>query len=874
MDVESIIKRMLILTSIKNGTIDFDFKDKSTFQKFFEENNEISISLFDYIVYKIVHYKLKKKKSINENVIIISEDYLKAHEQIFKLDETNSFKDKIFLIPCLFEYNNKWGLMILFNLYKENEEITVKIISTKENKNIINKEYMTNDIINKINPDIKINQIKYKIDLYSFNEEYNSNKFLFNFINEIIEKDNKEIEEYITNLFDKNLKGETRNNIMHNLSTSNDLFSNIFEEYNSEIKEMNKEKNSFIDKFAKKIVDNIMNIEIEKKDKSSTENNINSRANDDIFDLNFKERNNKENCNNRKIDDVTKNTIDDILDSVLKDMKLDKDNYKKKIKKKNKIKFLRRNTFNIQQRIDVIEEEDKESSTSEKPKEKIIDNNIKSEKEIKDEKIIVNNINNSFEIEKRASNFSYNKENYDDSKLKEGEIDFEEDNNIIIDENNEIINNPFEETNNKCDINDIKEEDNIDKDCKNAKNEMNKKGTDNNNIKNKLYKDNVFDIIGINNNKDNNKTDNDLMVETDIKNNENNDVYLSKKSNKANENCNININKLNKAVSFNEICNNINILDKRDSPKDNNRNRVKDVIKNIKIQKYKKSNIKPSAAVQNVINKNSINNISINSINAKNIIIINNTIFTRDNKLPKEKKKEIIRKEKVPEDEKVPKDNYKKKSSLFINISQIAEKFPLDNAKMCSPEHIKSLMKETFKSDETKYCSKTIKIDKCRKNVFYRNYSNVENRLNKNKNINININNISDYNLKTEKNYNKIKKINEKTNSFYVKNKKKSFINKFNSINPNKTDKFVTYTYRSQHNLINNFDNKNNFVNKNNNKSRIDLNKKTFHLIKSRSTNQNEKYPKIMKQNKQKSIINNKKNDNKKNFDDDSCILF
>ena len=62
MDVESIIKRMLILTSIKNGTIDFDFKDKITFQKFFEENNEISISLFDYIVYKIVHYKLKKKK--------------------------------------------------------------------------------------------------------------------------------------------------------------------------------------------------------------------------------------------------------------------------------------------------------------------------------------------------------------------------------------------------------------------------------------------------------------------------------------------------------------------------------------------------------------------------------------------------------------------------------------------------------------------------------------------------------------------------------------------------------------------------------------------------------------------------------------------
>ena len=860
MDVESIIKRMLILTSIKNGTIDFDFKDKITFQKFFEENNELSNSLFDYVLYKIIHNKLKKNKSINENIIIISEDYLKTHEQIFKLDETNSFKDKIFLIPCLFESNNRWGLILLFNLYKENEEITAKAISTNQNKNIINKESMTNDIIKKINPNIKINQTKYKIDLCAFNEEYNSIKFLFNFINEIIEKDNKEIEEYITIIFDKNLKGETNNNIMYNLSTSNDLFINIYEECKSEIKELNKEENPFIDKLAKNMVNNIMNIEIEKKDKSSTESNINNNSNDDIFDLNFKERNNEENCTNRKIDDVTKNTIDDILDSVLKDMKIDKNKYKKKLKKKNKNNFFRINTFNIQQKIDVIEEEDKESSTSEKPKEKNIDSNIKNEKEIKDEKIIDYNINNSFEIEKRASDFSYNKDNYDDSKLKEGEIDFEEDNNIIKDENNEIINNPFEETSNKCDINDIKEELNFDKDkdCKNGKKEMNKKGTEYNNIKIKLYKDNIFDKKTINN-KDNNKTHNDLMVEIDIKNNE---VDLSKKINNVIGKCNTNINKDNKAISFNDKNNNINLLDKRDSPKDNNRNREKNVIKNIEIQKNEKSNIKPSVILQNIINKNSINNISINSINANNIIIINNTIFTRNNKLQKGKKKEIIRKEKVPEDEKIPKDNHKKKAILLISMSQIAEKkFPLDNAKRCSPEHIKPLMKENFQNVESKYHSKTIKIDKYRKDDFYRNYSNVENRQNKN------LTNIRNYNLKTEINNKIIKKSNENTNSLYVNNEKKSFINKNNKINLNKNDKFVTYTYRSKHNLIKKFDNKNN------NKSRIDLSNKTFHLIKSKSTNQNEKYPKTMKQNKQNSMIY-KKIDKMKNIDEDICVLF
>ena len=37
------------------------------------------------------------------------------------------------------------------------------------------------------------------------------------------------------------------------------------------------------------------------------------------------------NCENKKIDEVTKNTIDDILDSVLKDMKVStRHKYKKK----------------------------------------------------------------------------------------------------------------------------------------------------------------------------------------------------------------------------------------------------------------------------------------------------------------------------------------------------------------------------------------------------------------------------------------------------------------------------------------------------------------------------------------------------------------
>ena len=73
------------------------------------------------------------------------------------------------------------------------------------------------------------------------------------------------------------------------------------------------------------------------------------------------------NNENKQLDETTKNTINDILDYVLKEMKSKKRKIRRQFSQRNK-----RALINEQKQIEIIEEEDKESSTSELCKEKII----------------------------------------------------------------------------------------------------------------------------------------------------------------------------------------------------------------------------------------------------------------------------------------------------------------------------------------------------------------------------------------------------------------------------------------------------------------------------------------------------------------------
>ena len=137
MDVESLINKKLILSSIENGSFNYSIPIKSNIQKFYEQNNESTPLLFEYILYKIIYFKIKNNIELNPDIIIISEEYLKNNENIIK--EKNLFFNKLFLIPLFDNSDNKWGLMIFSNLfsYEENKEVIVKIITSNKNyKNI------------------------------------------------------------------------------------------------------------------------------------------------------------------------------------------------------------------------------------------------------------------------------------------------------------------------------------------------------------------------------------------------------------------------------------------------------------------------------------------------------------------------------------------------------------------------------------------------------------------------------------------------------------------------------------------------------------------------------------------------------------------
>lgn len=141
-----------------------------------------------------------------------------------------------------------------------------------------------------------------------------------------------------------------------------DIKKNEFEENFNDNEDMNNLK--------------INEINEEEVDETNTLNNI--------LDANFIHYSNYNKCVYKKLCDFTKNTIDNILTSLLNDMEKDKNKYQNKKLKRMTYKH-RLKSFNFSQKIDIIEKEDKESLASEIPKEKKIDN-INSNQEYKKNK--------------------------------------------------------------------------------------------------------------------------------------------------------------------------------------------------------------------------------------------------------------------------------------------------------------------------------------------------------------------------------------------------------------------------------------------------------------------------------------------------------
>ena len=781
-------------------------------------------------------------------------------------------------------------------------------------------------------------------------EEINSNNEFFkdlfkNYSNEYNEYiKNKNLDENSDDNFDIKIEEEDNNEKGNEISFDEskikfkeNLDKKAIEDINSKNndKKNKKKEQHEIDKLAKNVVNNIMNLPIyteKESDSSKSEKNLNipeikpknlivydilkqkknkndicylefedikddnpndiaNNSADDIFDLNFNCMiDNK--CENKKIDEVTKNTIDDILDSVLKDMKVNKKKEKKISKKtfKNikRFKNFRLRALNIDPKFEIIKEEDKESSTSEIPKDIKSNNNMnEAEKNTLNESLLRYSlkIESSFEYEKRLSSHSI-KENYDDNKkrnekkmkkkisknekenierkvekynlrnpninsmlLKNKKSNSKKDYKRNINQNNKEINNlRLNKALNKNKPKfDKKEENNINKF---NKEEINLNTNNVNNDKIKIIKNNntIDNFSKINNQNENNLSN--------VNSNSNVNNYTSKVNTDQNSN---DLNKGNDDPTFN----------KNNCPRDNNRRRH--TIQSSKLD------IHPEFLLKNPLN-NDINNIQKNAINSQNIIIINNTVYSHKNQKNKNQTKKEDKKilpKKGPEDIKVPKDNKNKKK----NNNDIIKKVPCDAIKT----DIKILIKEAIKNNGVKYNTKTIKIKKSNSNFnndnkndsFSRTHSGIRNSR---KDINDIYDKNDNFRAHSSHNINIIKNLglNFESNQTNINSKQFSSSN-YTNRNENLKLKLYKQKKVSSNKELNRkpkvknlIRNKNYIITINNNNSKINSKNKTLDFIKPKIGEQQRK---IQVNSEKSNNIFSKKEENCNNKND-ICILF
>ena len=441
---------------------------------------------------------------------------------------------------------------------------------------------------------------------------------------------------------------------------------------------------------------------------------------------------------NKTLDETTKNTINDILEFVLKEMKPNIKGYRRKYSQRNK-----RLRINEDKKIEIIEEEDKESSTSEMCKEKIIKDFRNSMSSLKDE-LIESNKNYSLTENKRK----YNGKNNSSQLLlsinnKKNEISNKKD----------IINIPLNDLNNKSNL----------KDNENKENKFEIEGGG---------KENVIQI-NINDNKS--------------KINDNSDIFENSSSNNdnitiSNNNSIIDNNSLeieNFEIEFTKVKKNKNTKKnekklKNTSPKDNK----KQIINRIDIDSLK---IEGNNNLENIINEGKINNININTIKAQNIIIINNNIINT-NKKQKIKKNEMkLNISKEPKDAKIPKDN-KRKNINIIN-KKVTKKYSNNSI------NNNLLNNETISNDKSRANNKNIDILKFENKKKLNHASNNDNERSSTDADHLNLT----LNYKKSKNYIKLNENKNISISNIKNNNKKNIIvsnkgkelNKTNINNPN-----------------------------------------------------------------------------------------
>ena len=727
--------------------------------------------------------KIIASLKVLENSKELNEDIIHKLNYNIKKEELNDKIEKLVLID---KYNSSKVLLNLINELLDNDNID----------EIIKKYFKENKIINE---SLNIKEELFEIIEKEYENLYNGYINFLNLINENSEKESinqKNENDNTINTYnpEKESISLTDEDTSRNINTKEKENENINinkDKENNQNKEKEKEKNDIFDELAKHITKNIMNLDffpkkndktnqdtklkLEKKSKSIKQKNNSSKRikfedkknqkiindnkekedkknnldkNEDGEDINLNklddDLNNEHICGNKKLDETTKNTINNILEYVLNEMKYNKKVFRRKYSQRNK-----RARINEQKEIEIIEEEDKESSTSEMCNEK------KLIKEIRDS---ISSIREEFsfkdDLRESYKNRSLTESNiFDEKIIKDLKNEKAQTNQKINQDLNkkEQINIIKEKAINKNKIQDTKLND------KRNNNDFEKKEImKDKNENNIIKKENVIQI-----NIDDNKPKIKDSSEINDKNSSNNDNLTISNNNSIIENNSMDIENLELDLSKNSNRNNEIEIDEKNlknySPKDNKRVERKNDTK----LKNKEKNI----IVKNIINKNNqINNISINTIKAQNIIIVNNIV-------PKNKKNIIKNKEtkidnlKQPEDSKIPKDNKNKKKNVKININKKSKEQEIN-------PNINLLIKEAFSKNESKFSNKKIET------------------------INIENNEI-DFGVHEERRFSDADKFNMISNQ----NKEKNFIKKLNnnnfsdSKNKNNTNKNIINTY-------------------------------------------------------------------------------
>ena len=405
MSLESKISNIAFFPSVKNGFFDYSTHIKSDLKEFIKNiTKEPSPPLLEYLCYKIIKKNLLEDNSINNDIILISDNFfsLVNCKNIFR-----KITKKHIVIFLQNKNNQKWNLILFLNFKEQidnyininnKKPIIAKIISSNLKSDEDNK-ILSRSMDNLGNIfDFKFSDnIKFEIDSINISNQVNSSIFLINFIEGLISHNNDTLYSYIQKLYNASIN--INNNINDNkinyinyfnsFNERNKIFDNILSIYENELNEYlsNKVNNVYNNKKYLNKNKEILKNEMTQINAMIRDNNVN--------------KNNKNNKINDFKEDYELNSEDEV--EVLEIMEKERIKSKKKLRaEKRKMKYnlynqkLKLENTNIYKEVDVIKEEDNESSSESinllltnksNIKEKIIKNNIKSEKLNIDNKI-------------------------------------------------------------------------------------------------------------------------------------------------------------------------------------------------------------------------------------------------------------------------------------------------------------------------------------------------------------------------------------------------------------------------------------------------------------------------------------------------------